>query len=325
MKNCIIIAILAFALDCFAQAPLQSSPEPAKNVETLNQEQEVEGSGQLMNYAWPPLLSFFLPGFDQWYEGRNIEAMSFTGIFIASNLWAFSESMKIQKELEDGFELDFQSSFDDRFRSFTYASSLSLATAFVSGYDSFRHTVQNNKKYGQFEFIDYQESVPELLLSAFDFRYLARPTTYIPLLIGLGLHLAIPTNLYQESFSGSLFPKDIVFATGISLNAGVGEEAFFRGYLMPALTQWWSSPLWANIAQTAVFGALHISNGGGAGPFQAVGGFYWGWLTQRNGWSIGEAAFGHFWWDVLVLSAGLYRANINSNEIVWLPKISLVF
>jgi membrane protease YdiL (CAAX protease family) len=88
----------------------------------------------------------------------------------------------------------------------------------------------------------------------------------------------------------------------VSINAAAGEEAFFRGYLLPMMYQRTGQKFWlANGTQAAVFGVLH-----GRGAVIIAPWAYWeGWLTRHNDWSVRESIFHHFWYDVAVISAEL--------------------
>lgn len=50
-----------------------------------------------------------------------------------------------------------------------------------------------------------------------------------------------------------------------------------------------------------MFGILHGPAGVIIGPWAA----WEGWITRRNGWSIRESIFHHFWYDVAVISASI--------------------
>jgi membrane protease YdiL (CAAX protease family) len=116
--------------------------------------------------------------------------------------------------------------------------------------------------------------------------------------------------------------NDAAFAASLSLNAAVGEEALFRGWLLPMLTQKLGGRFWlANVLQAGLFGLGHPQ----AGPFAVViggGAAYSGWLTRRNGWSVREAIFQHFWYDVAVVTASLLR---DDRGVITLAPITIRF
>ena len=53
-----------------------------------------------------------------------------------------------------------------------------------------------------------------------------------------------------------------------------------------------------------------------------LAGVYSGWLTRRNGWSVREAIFGHFWYDVVVATATLLR---DEEAAIRLPALRIRF
>jgi membrane protease YdiL (CAAX protease family) len=92
--------------------------------------------------------------------------------------------------------------------------------------------------------------------------------------------------------------SDVFFTGAISYGAGVGEEAVFRGFLLPELRQALGSDFWSNAVTAVGFAAAHL--GSVDRPIaQLALGYYWGDLTQRNNWEIAESIFIHTWWDVI--------------------------
>ncbi len=53
----------------------------------------------------------------------------------------------------------------------------------------------------------------------------------------------------MQNFQGS----DAFYSGAYSYNAGVGEEAMFRGWLMPVFHQKFDSPFWANATTSVLF------------------------------------------------------------------------
>jgi membrane protease YdiL (CAAX protease family) len=205
-------------------------------------------------------------------------------------------------------------------RQYMYGMQLYMFSGELSAFASFQTAVQTLKPLGQYGFITHhEESVSEILVAPFQFEHVLRPTTFIPLALLAGV---AATGL--DTGDGVDF-ADSVFIGGVSYNAGVGEEAFFRGYLMPYMRQSWNSDFWSNSAQAVVFGAAHYSS---ANPFplaQALMGFYLGWLTQRNGWSVSQSAFLHAWWDVLALGSQIAHENGRNAVARPITLISLTF
>jgi membrane protease YdiL (CAAX protease family) len=206
----------------------------------------------------------------------------------------------------------------------------------LSAYHSFRTAVTTRYQYGQFTFLNpkNEETPAQLALAPFNFTYLARPTTIIPLAVVATLAVAIanqePTpesNTYRDGLTSS----DIFYASGTSYLAGLHEEALFRGWMMPCLMQWTSSPFWSNSITAATFAVAHMGNVQ-VPVAQLAMGWYWGWLAQRRQWTLGEGIFIHTWYDVMIFMASYnfrYKKNPTATAaalpVLWLPPLSLSF
>lgn len=100
-------------------------------------------------------------------------------------------------------------------------------------------------------------------------------------------------------------------AGGISLGAGVAEEAIFRGILQTEFERAWgpSRGLWA---ASAIFGAAHLVGVDGdfqpeAVAFTTLGGAYFGWMYQRNGHRLSRPIAAHFWYDFALFMTAYFR------------------
>ena len=92
---------------------------------------------------------------------------------------------------------------------------------------------------------------------------------------------------------------------GLSLAAGVSEEALWRGTLQTEAEQAWGKFGGLTFAATT-FGAAHLIdlNGhlNGEGVTEAtVAGFYLGWLYQQDGHRLARPIAAHFWYDFSVM------------------------
>jgi hypothetical protein len=232
------------------------------------------------DYMLTPFVSFLLPGFDQWWEGQYSAAAIYSGTAIAGLTYA-------------GLQANHK---DDRHA--LIGSQFYMGAGGFSAYHSFRSAVRSRQPLGQFTFLTEEETASELLLAPFEFSHLQRWTTIAPLLFVsafLGLAVAV-----DDSREVHISPADVFFAGGHSYLAGTWEEAAFRGYLYPALTEATHSSFWGNIGQSAMFTLGHP-------PYTALGvamrsafGLYTGWLVEKRAWTLSEAIFIHTWWDVLV-------------------------
>ncbi len=259
-----------------------------------------------------PVISVFVPGFGQAAQRRYLEGGAFfaTGV---SGLVILSQS---------GYDGD--GSLDDVLfdrkgaRQLFYGSALYQGAGFLSAWDAFQAAVPAQQlDKGRFKFMNPadRESVGDLLLAPFKPEYLLRPSTYIPLGI-LGGLAALSVGAYRADKTGDgarwtrYGAGDAFFTGALSMNAAATEEAMFRGYIQPLFHQWSGERAWiSNPAQALIFAAAHIGGVTNVPVAQAGLGWYLGWLTQRDGWKIGQAVAIHFWWDVIAVSATLFTRH----------------
>ncbi len=263
---------------------------------------------------WPQFASMLLPGFDQYWEGQYPYALSYSGVAILGS--AIAEEHRRDKDEEE------KDDFDER--DFGYGrvgSSMMMSAGFLSAYHSFRSAARTRPN--DFGFIKANDSIKDILLAPFQFSYLRRWTTYVPL--GL-ITAAIVASEGQNAPRRHVLPfhERFVSSAGISYGAGVAEEALFRGWLMPVLQYEFDSALLGNLSQGVIFGAAHISEKNRYPIVQTVFGIFDGWVSQRNGYSICEGIFGHFWWDFLIFGTIMMRnTNTEDKMPVWLPPITI--
>lgn len=193
------------------------------------------------------------------------------------------------------------------------------SAGFLSARDAFLRAVPAMQQQGKYKFLTTPEGLPELLSAPFDFRFLKRWTTWVD--IG---QTALMTGLVlsERTSSKTYYPyrvQDGAVVFGIAANAGISEEAMFRGYLLPMIYEK-SGKFWvANATQAAIFGIGH----GPAGLlFQGPWGLWEGWLVRRNDWSIRESIFHHFWYDFAVITAAAVVEAKPVSVRVRLPSIS---
>lgn len=243
-----------------------------------------------------PLASLWVPGLGQYLEGSWLSGAGFTGAAAGGYALYFTG---------DTEEADLPRTGPGQ-RGFVGAG-LVLAAGGLSAYDAFHRSLPSLQRAGRYDFVTAHDSPASLLLAPFDVSLLKRWTTWIDLAF-TGATTAVVVLTEREPGARYLPFRtgDGAFVASFSYNAAVGEEAVFRGWLYPMLYQNLGRRAWlANGLQASVFGALHVPQ---AGPFAFViasSAFYEGWLTRRNGWSIRESVFHHFWYDVAVGTATL--------------------
>ena len=267
-----------------------------------------------------PLSSFVLPGAGQWIDGQYKEAAAFSGIAaggLVLHSWASDQDEK-QHPCYHSERADNQpkqcNPVPERLKDL--GVQYYLAAGGMSAYYSFQSALPARQAEGEFAFLKKPDKVDEILTAPFHFSYVTRWTTFVPLLIPL------------IGFPGSNHVRfdDAALAGMTSYNAGTWEESFFRGYLMPNFTQTMNSPLMGNVTSSAIFGAAHYGKNGSAFPWpQTVIGFYLGWLTQRNDWSIQESIFIHTWWDVFTLVGEYMRNRDDRGMVLQIPLLSTTF
>lgn len=288
MKNklCIITLALCFSARSFALLEV----DPVRDPDVPR------------NSAWLPLGSLLLPGLGQYIESQGSAGAFYTGVAAGGALLANGAS--------SGSETDDFKNMADSARQRTYGLQLYQFAGEMSAFHTFRTRIETLKPHGMYTFVTKERST-DLMLAPFEPEHFIRPTTFIPLLGLLAIEISrLKDGSYVDFGDGA-------FTGGVSYNAGVGEEALFRGYLMPVLHQNLGSAFWANAIQGTVFGAAHLSGQNKLPVIQGLMGFYLGWLTQRNQYSNRQSVFLHTWWDVIAI--GFEIANSHRNDVVARP------
>ncbi len=269
---------------------------------------------------WLPLGSVFMPGFGQYFQG-DWSGGVYTGAAVTGYLVAAQGAMEIERDFgkdainQDPGSLLFSESWS--YRKIVLGSFAYQGSGFLSAYSAFRSSVPRfQQENGRYLFLGRRESVPELMAAPLRFDHLLKPSVFIPLGIlagGVG-YLVSDERSRHRGARWTLSGDDFLFTGAEAWNAGVTEEAVFRGWLYPLGYQYLWQDFWlANGAQALLFGAAHFDPDANPLPWpQALLGFYFGWLTKKNGWTLSEAVFMHAWWDMLVFAAAVatnYRGN----------------
>jgi membrane protease YdiL (CAAX protease family) len=255
-----------------------------------------------------PIISFILPGADQWYEGQYAAGSLYTGYSVLGISLAAYQTKRIDElgiDNSDPTTLPINS----RKQLVALGSQAYMFSGFLSAYHSFRSAA--NSRPDEYLFLkNNPDTLANLTVAPFKFSFLSRWTTFVP----LGIIAAAGTFLVsKDKDTYQLAPSDAAFAGGISYHAGVGEEAFFRGFLYPLLYEKLDSHLWASVLTSTAFAAGHISGENRLPAFQFMFGTYMDYLTRRNKWSVQENIFIHFWWDVFAIGTSMITDPDNKN------------
>lgn len=267
------------------------------------------------NVILPSLVSFILPGADQWYEGQFASAGLYTGYaFLASSVYSH-QTQRID-ELGIAESSDRLVPFNSREqRQLLGGQGIQFAGS-MSAYHAFRSAVKTRHELNEYMFLkDNPDDLLNLSIAPFKLNFLSRWTTLLP----LGLIATLATvGIENESKRYQLTPRDVGFIGGVSYHAGVGEEAIFRGVLYPYLYEKLDSHLYASLISSGIFSALHLSDDNKLPVAQFALGAYLDYVTRKNKWSIQESIFIHFWWDIFALGASFIvndEDNPNGNYI----------
>ncbi len=175
-----------------------------------------------------------------------------------------------------------------------------------------------------------QETYFDLAFAPFQPKYLFNPYFLIPigtLLVFTGYETMHPPKnpdwtLVYPGMKRSGYMG--FYVTTISFNAGVSEEAFFRGFLNHFLIKNYGLE-WGIIGSSVLFGLAHLGNGIGNVLSATLAGVYLGYLHYKENWDVRQGIAIHFWWDVIILASGIRYfkedKNVlkNQKEIHYMP------
>lgn len=290
-----------------------------------------------------PIFSLLLPGLDQWIEGQTVSALAYSGL-AAGSLVYYAEverndhvrehQLQLRREAEAKGDEKVKT-IDQRdvaYRKYILGALLYQGAGGFSSYHAFRSAVRSRQHLGQYQFLTTEESPTDLLKAPFNFSYIKRASTYVPLAIGLGLAgLRLASEPPEGQQRDRLTGADAFFTGAFSMNAGTHEEAVFRGWLLPYAREYIGSPFWANVGQALLFAAAHMNTNSTPLP-QLLLGYHLGNVVMDDQWRLGEAIFIHVWWDVLAFaSAYSYKEVTKSTKalaavpVFWLPPLELAF
>jgi hypothetical protein len=280
-----------------------------------------------------PIISFILPGVGQLYRKQLISGTSYATVGLAGAYYSDKASRDFKLSEKESLDI---SSQNTAVRKYILGLQVYQVAGGMSAYHTFRSAVWQRQKFDQYRFMGAGETPLEILKAPFDFNYLRRSTTYIPLLVGGSLSWYLATHPGPDYTRRSVGKEDVLFSSAFSYGAGTHEEAVFRGWIMPVLhEQGLSAPI-ANAGQGLIFALAHLGNSNLPLP-QLFLGLHLGRVTQKNQWSIGEAVFIHTWWDVFAFLSSYHlkktKSRLSSKEsltknhkpVFLLPPINLNF
>ncbi len=163
------------------------------------------------------------------------------------------------------------------------------------------------------------QTLNQIAFSPFNPEILKRPEVFIPITImaavfGIGSKsgnpILVPSSVKRD---GSLYLQG--FVDGMS--PGIGEEAFFRGYLNHSLSTSYG-PIAGVGTSSLLFMLAHEGNADArAGrPARLLAGVYLGWLHYKSGYDIRPGTAVHFWNNFLISLAAMsqYKADPNYDK-----------
>ncbi|GEM_PF-2193604 len=251
---------------------------------------------------WLPLPSVFLPGFGQYFQGEW-SGLAYTGVAVGG-LIVYSEG---RLELASDASTDPSQLFaseDWTLRKVILGASAAQGCGFLSAYSAFRSSVPRfQAEDGKYLFLTGQESLGDMALSPLRFDHLGKLSAALPLgvLAATVTYLAMDERSSHPGSDWTFSADDPAFFGPLAYNAGLTEEALFRGWLLPVAYQYTGGRWWlANGAQALLFAGAHYSSANPVPWPQFLLGYYFGSLTRKNGWTLSEAIFVHAWWDTIL-------------------------
>ena len=248
---------------------------------------------------WLPLGSVIVPGLGQYAQGATRAGLAYTG----ASAGGYATFLLVGSNLS----LDDLDDISARDELGAWAVQLGQDAGLLSAYDSFHRSLPALQAQGKYTFLARHDSTAALLKAPFEVSFLKRKSSYIPAALVLAAVVAARAVGPGEGREfAPVHPHDGLFALGLSYNAGVAEEALFRGYMMPVFRQHLGQrALPANALQSAFFAAAHGTLDPARLGFLFVSGLYDGHLVNRNKGSVRQTVFNHFVWDVLAVTGTL--------------------
>jgi membrane protease YdiL (CAAX protease family) len=271
-----------------------------------------------------PVASWFLPGLGQYGCDQLGEGAIYSSIALAGLAYTANASSDYHADADNRDQLYAK---DQSLRKMTLGIQTYMTMGGYSLFSSFQNSTKVAQNSGQYSFLGKDESVQDLLRAPFNFHFLGRPSTLVPLSIITALSL-YAVQSHDDTLENDIFTKDDAFyATAYSFNAGTYEEMIFRGWMMPVFHEYWMTDTMANCMQALTFGAMHL-NQTKRPVIQAALGWHLGHTAITNHWTLAESIFIHTWWDVIAFT-GAYHVKTTSSSsrplALRLPPIAWYF
>lgn len=259
------------------------------------------------------LLSLFIPGSGFIYLGRWFDA----GFFLAAETYLLNYSIQYQSKITPG-EYNVPYKTLDTLRCMEVFSTYTTA----------------RKKYNNAGYrIPYEKcSTAELLIAPFKPKNFLHSSVLIPAIVAAALTVYEIDN-YEEKARPLSEVKEIDIAgktrnvsegtmtygllwTNISLDAGVGEEMLFRGFIQSELANR-TGDTFGLISSSILFGVMHMLNPGQATntnyfAFATLAGIYFGTIYINNNYQLSLPISAHFWWDFMVGTIAFLKDPANN-------------
>jgi membrane protease YdiL (CAAX protease family) len=242
--------------------------------------------------------SAIIPGLGQALQGDYATAAAHFGVFAASvGTWYHYQSKPDFIDDDIRYQDPNKETINQTTLRRDFAARLATDTALYSSYAAYRDGRAKDPR--GYRTPAPKESLGNLAVSPFRWDYLSRPTTFIP--IGIQALAVFGSKHGYGIYRYPDVSKDQLHLYNVTANefTGVGEEAFFRGFLNNDLSDRWGNG-WGLAGSSAIFGLAHTGQGDTANSLEAAAaGVYLGWVHQRNGFQAGEGVAIHYWWNVL--------------------------
>lgn len=187
------------------------------------------------------------------------------------------------------------------------------ATSFYSVYAAYRDTLLHNGSW-QYSYLMPTDNLADLTFAPFRWTIMKKPQVWGGILGCLAAGVALTHFAYPEKTKMQIQSAATSTPSIVALPVGLGEEAFFRGYLQSALSEA-LNPTAGTILSSVIFAAAHQANAGGlpsserwryyafSMPFIAAVGAYCGWMTHTTH-SLQQSVALHTWYDFILFSIG---------------------